>query len=396
MSCLITFSNRAVSLSTTSEAFRIYTEKEFSEIELTWNSIVVNHSHLHSSHLNAIRKTTGDDMNFYFIIFSNGKGENIGAAYFQLLSFDHRHYKNFFTKNPVLNWLERKLIDNRFSILVCGSLFSIEGAGYCFKSDLTNELAQQLNSAIKILAKKVRASSLLIKDIPEYDVEVLSSLGLNKYDGDKTMQLFIPENWNSIADYEHSLKHKYAQRFRSIRKKLFGISISEFDESQIKLHQQKMFSLFENIVEKQTIRLGRVHSNYFSELKKVYGDAVKIFGYFKNQELIAFVIHRLHEEAKEYEIHFVGFEEIENQKHSLYFNILFHGIEQAILNKCACLEMGRTAIEAKSILGATPRKINGYFYFYNPIARRLFNILQKAFLKNTESKFIERHPFKPV
>lgn len=396
MSCLITFSNRAVSLSTTSEAFRIYTEKEFSEIELTWNSIVVNHSHLHSSHLNAIRKTTGDDMNFYFIIFSNGKGENIGAAYFQLLSFDHRHYKNFFTKNPVLNWLERKLIDNRCSILVCGSLFSIEGAGYCFKSDLTNELAQQLNSAIKILAKKVRASSLFIKDIPEYDVEVLSSLGLNKYDGDKTMQLFIPENWNSIADYEHSLKHKYAQRFRSIRKKQFGISISEFDESQIKLHQQKLFSLFENIVEKQTIRLGRVHSNYFSELKKVYGDAVKIFGYFKNQELIAFVIHRLHEEAKEYEIHFVGFEEIENQKHSLYFNILFHGIEQAILNKCACLEMGRTAIEAKSILGATPRKINGYFYFYNPIARRLFNILQKAFLKNTESKFIERHPFKPV
>ena len=60
------------------------------------------------------------------------------------------------------------------------------------------------------------------------------------------------------------------------------------------------------------------------------------------------------------------------------------------------MEMGRTAIEAKSILGAIPRKINGYFYFYNPIARRLFNILQKAFLKNTESKVVERHPFKPV
>ncbi|TSA51454.1 MAG: hypothetical protein D4R43_00710 [Sphingobacteriales bacterium] len=396
MSCLITFTNRAVSLSTKSEAFRIYSEKEFSEIELTWNSLVVNHPHLHSSHLNSIRKSTGDDMRFYFIIFSNEKGENIGAAYFQLLSFDHRHYKNFFTRNSVLNWMERKIIDNRFSILVCGSLFSIEGSGYCFKSDLTIDLAQQLNSGIKFLAKKIRASSLLIKDILDYDVEVLSSLGLNKYDGDKTMQLFIPENWNSIADYEHSLKHKYAQRFRSIRKKLTGISISEFNELEIKLHQQKLFSLFENIVEKQTIRLGKVHSNYFSELKKVYGDAVKIFGFFKKQELIAFVIHRLHEETKEYEIHFVGFDELENQKHSLYFNILFHGIEQAIFNKCTCLEMGRTAIEAKSNLGAIPRKINGYFYFYNPIARRLFNILQKAFLKNTESKFIERHPFKPV
>ncbi len=396
MSCLLTFTNRAIPLSSQSESFRIYSEKDFSEIELTWNSLVVNHPHLHSSHLNAIRKTTGDDMSFYFIIFSNENGENIGAAYFQLLSFDHRHYKNFFSKNSVLNWLERKLIDNRFSILVCGSFYSIEGAGYCFKSDLTIDLAEQLNFAINALAKKVRASSLLIKDIPDYNVEVLSSLGLNIYDGDKTMQLFLPENWNSITNYEHSLKHKYAQRFRSIRKKLTGISISELNESEIILHQKKLFSLFENIVEKQTIRLGRVHSNYFSELKKVYGDNVKIFGYFKNQELIAFVIHRLHKEAKEYEIHFVGFDELENQKHSLYFNILFHGIEQAILNKCVCLEMGRTAIEAKSILGATPRKINGFFYFYNPIARRLFNILQKAFLKNTESKVVERHPFKPV
>ena len=208
---------------------------------------------------------------------------------------------------------------------------------------------------------------MLIKDVPDSDVEFLNSLGLNAYEGDKTMQLAIQNSWNNISDYENTLKHKYAQRFRSIKRKLQGVLIKELNETDIILNEAKLFSLFESLVEKQTIRLGRVNSNYFSELKKAYGDNLKIFGFFKNNILIAFVIHRIHIETKEYEIHFVGFDEIENKNHSLYFNILFHSIEQAILNKCNSLEMGRTAIEAKYIIGAQPRKINGFFYFYNPL-----------------------------
>ncbi len=394
MNCILSFTNRAIPQDFVTPNFRIYKEEDFKAIENTWNALTLNHPNLNSSILNSIRSSTGNDMRFYYIIFNNETGENIGVAYFQLLSFDHRHYKSFFKKKSTFNWLEKKIINKRFSILVCGNLLSIEGPGYYFKSGINIATSKILNTAIKLLARKISASSLLIKDIPANDFDVLNSLELNNYNGDKTMQLLIPSNWKTIADYEHSLKHKYAQRFRSIQNKLKEVSIKELNDKEIAINEIRLFSLFENIVEKQTIRLGRVKSNYFSELKKIYGDQVKIFGFFKSQEIIAFAIHRLHNKIKEYEIHFVGFEEIENQKHALYFNILFHGIEQAILNNCNCLEMGRTAIEAKTIIGAVPRKINGLFYFYNPIARWLFNVLQKTFLKNTESKLVERHPFK--
>lgn len=394
MSCILSFNKRAMSLNSTEDYFHIYNQQEFYLIETTWNLITIDHPYLNSSNLNAIKNSTGNDINFHYIVFNNEKGENTGVAYFQLLSFDHQHYKSFFRVNSLINWFEKKLINNRFNILVCGSLFSIESSGYYFKSGLTLKTAHQFYSATRALAKRIRASSLLIKDVPDSDVEFLNSLGLNAYEGDKTMQLAIQNSWNNISDYENTLKHKYAQRFRSIKRKLQGVLIKELNETDIILNEAKLFSLFESLVEKQTIRLGRVNSNYFSELKKAYGANLKIFGFFKNNILIAFVIHRIHIETKEYEIHFVGFDEIENKNHSIYFNILFHSIEQAILNKCNCLEMGRTAIEAKYIIGAQPRKINGFFYFYNPLARWLFNILKNIFLKNTESKVIERHPFK--
>lgn len=76
----------------------------------------------------------------------------------------------------------KKLINNRFNILVCGSLFSIESSGYYFKSGLTLKTAHQFYSATKALAKRIRASSLLIKDVPDSDVEFLNSLGLNTYE----------------------------------------------------------------------------------------------------------------------------------------------------------------------------------------------------------------------
>ena len=398
MSCILSFSNRNVIAPAASAEFCIYTEEEFNSIALTWDTVTANHTqhpadfHLSSQLLNSIRNSTGNDMKFYFILFRNATGENIGAAYYQLVSFDHRHYKNFFAKNSVFNWFEQKIIDNRFRLLVCGSLFSIEGAGYCFKNNFSNELAEKLNVATNALAKKVRASALIIKDIPENETACFESLGLNNYEGDKTMQLEISSEWKSITDYEQALKHKYAQRFRSIRKKFSGISIQELNEAEIKNQEQKLFSLLDDIVEKQTIRLGRVNSNYFSELQKVYRERVKIFGFFKQNELVAFAIHRIHH--KEYEIHFVGFDETENRNHSIYFNMLFHGIDQAIQNNCTSLEMGRTAIEAKASIGAKPRKINGLYYFYHPFARRLFNVLQKNFQRNTEPKVIERHPFK--
>lgn len=95
MSCILSFNKRAISLNSTGDNFHIYNQQEFSLIETTWNLITIDHRYLNSSNLNAIKNSTGNDINFYYIVFCNEKGENTGVAYFQLLSFDHQHYKSF-------------------------------------------------------------------------------------------------------------------------------------------------------------------------------------------------------------------------------------------------------------------------------------------------------------
>ncbi len=91
---------------------------------------------------------------------------------------------------------------------------------------------------------------------------------------------------------------------------------------------------------------------------------------------------------------YIGFDYERNAALSLYFNILYFSIEQAIAHEKEKLNLGRTALEAKARLGCTPRYLPTFLFVRNFCIRALVN--SKINMQHEqEGAWEERHPLKP-
>ncbi|MBK6445652.1 MAG: hypothetical protein IPF81_10230 [Bacteroidetes bacterium] len=77
--------------------------------------------------------------------------------------------------------------------------------------------------------------------------------------------------------------------------------------------------------------MGIVDEKYFIALRNACKDRFRMIGYFIGEKLIAFSSTLEHQEKLE--VHYIGLDYTYNKSHALYFNILFDGIEQAILSE---------------------------------------------------------------
>ena len=100
----------------------------------------------------------------------------------------------------------------------------------------------------------------------------------------------------------------------------------------------------------------------------------------------------MHEGA--YDMNYIGFDYAYNQQLGLYFNMLFCCVQNAIAQGSHTLILGRTALEAKAILGCHPVPIKGYYKINNFI----FRAITKQFTNRTATQqgqlWMNRHPFK--
>src|SRR5690606_29301821 len=91
------------------------------------------------------------------------------------------------------------------------------------------------------------------------------------------------------------------------------------------------------------------------------------------------------------EAHYIGFNYSENGVHDLYQNILYAMIEEGIKNTCNCINLGRTASEIKTTVGAKPRDLICYIKAQNTISR----MIQKPFISFLQpAAWTPRNPFK--
>ena len=155
-----------------------------------------------------------------------------------------------------------------------------------------------------------------------------------------------------------------------------------------------MMRLYNNIVDEQTITLGRLNAAYFIQMKSLMPDTFRVYGYFKDEQLIAFSSQIDYPEKNSMEIHYIGLDYQYNQTHNLYFNILFDGICCAMQRGFKTLEMGRTAKEAKANTGAVAVENFNYIWIKPGILRVVFYFLNNWYAQNIGDKWQERHPFK--
>ncbi|HRH35601.1 MAG TPA: hypothetical protein PKY12_11100 [Catalimonadaceae bacterium] len=367
------------------------------EIGGDWDSrLPPNHS-LQSKNWLVLEQSDLPLFEFWYVqIFE--KGVWIGQAAFQIVEIKNKSF-NFSGLEKTIRGLVCALLKtSKVQVLVCGNLLRQNQIGFYFKEARFNP---KIFSVVKKLThwRKGIASPVvsLIKDYPNNSEELIASkaAGFKPLDEDTTMTMCLDPQWTSLEDYSKSLTKKYAQRFQKIR--LAGQSVVKrpMDENDLTLYSESIEKLYSDLVNRQNFRPFSVNSGYFLNMKKELGKDFEVMGYFSGNDLVAFSSYHYYD-SDAMEIHYIGFDVVENENKMLYFNILFDGLEKAISKKMSSLFLGRGSFDAKSSLGAEVKENHHYIWLKPGIYVFLFQIILQYYQKSEGKIRIVRNPFRKV
>jgi hypothetical protein len=342
----------------------------------------------------AVHESTGlPDIALCYALLRS-KDSIIAWAAFQVLRARPEHVK----RDSLPKWQYRAwqtfTTTFRPKLLVGGQLFRHDVASlYWHESLAPYDAFVWYRDTIEAAGRKTGAMAILLKELPAELVPHFLH-GAPKYlllRNDISMQLPILQEWTSIKDYESSLKHKYAQRFRKVRQSWGALRVVEMNADEVGSASGTIYKLYRLVTDNQPVRMGLLSEDFIPALKRAYPEQLKVWGIWEGENMVAFASGWVNEES--FDMFYIGFDYARNAALNLYFNILFFAIEQAILLHKPLLILGRTALEAKARVGCRPQYLNTFLYIRNPVLREIIARMQ-ARLVDTSNEWEQRHPFK--
>lgn len=372
-------------------SYKLFTQ--FSEAQEEWNQFIHSTSPLHLDELSIPQSSRLPNLTYYYVITYDASVPVL-LSYYQLLSVTPEHFN---CQDKVFQHysLNAALCIVKPTLLVVGNLFRHD----CFFFQFTHnqfsheDQAHLFKQTFEHILHISKASGVFIKDIPQHCAsKILLDESYHRMQDDVLMCMSIPPTWSSIQDYEKSLKHKYAQRYRKISKQLESFNVQLFSLDDVLKYQYELEALYLQVSDKQLVSMGKINHQFIVQMKQKRAEDFRVFGWFYQNKLVAFSSAILHDGI--YDMNYIGFDYTLNQSHSIYFNILFHCLEQAITTQSTKLILGRTALEAKAILGCEPIYQYSFYKLRNVVVNWFFKKVAAGFKEQIGEKWKDRHPFK--
>jgi len=372
-----------------------------------WENVTLkNNIFLEKDYLAIIENCTNSSFKArYVIVYLNNKP--CGIVYFQVVDFRAEIFGDLLTRQeePVksnrLKLFESYIGSNKDAVLMrlftCGNNLMSGDYGFLFSESIEVETANKLVlEIVEIVSKEEKLSgtisAILLKDF----TKKLKPEGLfneEKYTDffvEPNLVVDIPDSVTSLNDYITLFSKKYRNRAKSILKTGEALEKRNFSEEEIRKHEKEIFKLYESVYEKAKFKLLKLPANYFSEVKKIFNDKFFVAGFFLDNKLVAFTSYFVMP-GNCLEAHYIGLEYPLNNEFDLYQNILYYNINSAIENKKTKVNLGRTAAEIKTTVGAKARNLICYVKPQNTISK----LILKPFIGFLQpAAWTPRNPFK--
>ena len=341
----------------------------------------------------------------YVIVYRNQKP--CGIIYFQVVDFKAEVFGDLLSqqvetiKSKRMNLFERYIDSNKNEVLLrlftCGNNLASGEYGFKFDPEMdetdVNELLLKITDLVS-KEEKLRGtiSAILLKDF-EKPLEPQDLFAEEKYSQffvEPNLIVDLPPGISSLQEYIELFSKKYRNRAKAIFKNAATLEVRELSAEEIKQHEKDMYRLYEEIFVKAKFKLIKLPQDYFSSVKQVYSKRFTVKGIFHENKLIAFASSFVMEDGS-LEAHYIGFEYALNNQFDLYQNILYMMIGEGIKHKLTKINLGRTAAEIKTTVGAKAENLICYIKPQNTISR----IIQKPFISFLQpAEWIPRNPFK--
>lgn len=303
------------------------------------------------------------------------------------------------TKNISMSAKLKELINNLFCnnhicVLFCGNVF-LSGEYGTFLKDGEDKIEtfRAIAKGVKTLAKDTKKlNAVFIKDFENESLFITDHLKSFDYEAMKVepnMIINLNPNWSSFEHYKNALKSKYRVKANKADSKSATLEAKFFTEADIRYYKNELQDLYQNTISNADFNAQILNLETYIQLKNSYKDHFIVKAYFLEDKLVGFLSamkNDMHLDA-----HFIGIDYTKNKEFAIYPRILNDYVRLGIETKSDQINLGRTASEIKSTLGAVPKTLTCYFKH----KRYLPNKILKPFIKNVKIKSFKQHqPFK--
>lgn len=296
------------------------------------------------------------------------------------------------------SWLKRIInyffCNDHINIMFCGNIFLSGEHGIILAQNKNKEEAiKSIGLAINELAQQIRPlHAVFIKDFVEESrslTDHFQDFGFTPMHVEPNMIISIDPEWKNFDDYKNALKSKYRVKANKADKTSASLEARLFCEKDFAIYKDELQQLYQNTIDNANFNAQVLNLDTYIKLRATYHEDFIVKAYFLNDKLVGFLsalANNHHLDA-----HFIGLDYSLNKTHAIYPRILNDYIRIGIEKKVNYINLGRTASEIKTTVGAEPVELTCYI----KIKRPFINKLLMPFIKNVQIKdFKQHHPFK--
>lgn len=279
------------------------------------------------------------------------------------------------SERPWFDWISRRLHGRsgrfHFNVRVVGTVLGSGEHGQCWSEAIDPALAHELLTDAVFQRLVINGQNIprvvMVKDHPVLDdaPRKVMHRGWIPLEFDPEMLFHINPEWRDFDDYMQDLKTKSRTKIKRILTLSEGFELREWTLADLESRAEELIALYRRVYERSGFRLGSLHATELVASKARWGEDFVVMGYELEGELRGFQCAYVGRE--ETEAFFVGFDPELLKSHAIYQRMLVEFICLGVRRKSKRVNMGRTALEIKSSVGALPRRLQCEVRFRNPL-----------------------------
>ena len=304
--------------------------------------------------------------------------------------------KNIRMSSKLRAIVNRSFYNNQLRVLFCGNVF-LSGEYGTFIKNGEDKIAtlKAIALGVKKLSKVTkRLHAIFIKDFHDeslFITEHLKSFDYSSMHVESNMIINLKKEWHSFDNFKYALKSKYRVKANKADSKSEPLEVKEFDTEDILKHKEDLQELYQNTINNADFNAQVLNLDTYFFLKKAFKEKFVVKVYFLEGQIVGFLSAM--ENQKNLDAHFIGIDYSKNKEYAIYPRILNDYIRLGISARSSKINLGRTASEIKSTLGAKPVNLTCYCKH----KRYIPNQILKSFIKNVQIKSFKQHqPFKKI
>lgn len=332
---------------------------------------------------------------FQYVVVKNHQNQAHALAVVQIISLS---VEGILKNIKVSTFFRRTLgvffCNNHIKIMFCGNVFLSGEHAISFSTKANKKaVTTSVGQALDIIARKTTPlHAIFIKDFRSSSLEWsnnVTNFGFTPIIVEPNMIIKLKPEWTTFEDYKKALKSKYRVKSNKADSTSTMLESRLLSENDFETYKDQLQSLYQNTIDNANFNAQVLNLNTYIQLKAAYNEKFIVKAYFYNNQIVGFLSALLNHSSLD--AHFIGLNYDLNKAHAIYPRILNDYIRLGIENGVKSINLGRTASEIKTTVGATPVELRCYIKHKNPLINRLI----KPLFKQVQVKSFKQHfPFK--